>query len=126
MALVGAALGVDPDTPEGVKKIATETGQPERYIYRWRAGTNALNLKNAVSMLTSANLLRSGAEAAGEPESPHLILEGLVDAVADLTKSHRAALTDLQDVRTRLAQAEAALVPAKAGRTRKRASTAKG
>lgn len=122
MKMIAEALEVDINTPEGVKEIAARTGYETRYIYRWRAGDNGLSLSNVVGLLSSAKLLRRPGEDAGQQGSPHSILEGLVDAVADLTKSHREALADLQDVRTRLAQAEAALAPAANAPKKKRAT----
>lgn len=119
VALIGAALGEDPSTREGIAQIARKTGADKRYLYRWRAGSNAPSLRNIVSMLKSANLLRSPGEAAGEPGSPHQILQGLVKAVEELTESETQALADLHDVRTRLGEAEAALAPAR-GRRGKR------
>lgn len=116
MALVGAALGTDPYTPEGAEKIARSAGVDRRYVYRWRAGTNGPSLRNIVAILKSANLLRSPEEAAGEPESPHQILKGLAKAVEELTESETVALADLHDVRTRLEQAEASLTPVRARR----------
>jgi len=117
--MVAAAIGVDIHTEEGVKAFAAETGQEDRYIYRWRSGTNGVSLPNAISMLRAAKLLRPLSEVVPEPGSVQRILEGLSGAVADLTKSHREALDDLRDVRTRLEQAEAALAPAASARTRR-------
>lgn len=69
IALIGSALATDPSTTEGVTKISESTKTDPRYIYRWRKGEHAPSLENVVSMLRSANLLRSPGEAAGEPES---------------------------------------------------------
>lgn len=119
ITLIGAALATDPSTTEGVSKISESTKTDPRYIYRWRKGEHAPSLENVVSMLRSANLLRSPGEAAGEPESPHQILQGLAKAVEELTESEMQALADLRNVRTRLAQAEASLAPARPRRGKK-------
>ena len=43
---------------ESVPEFAAQTGQPERYVYRWRAGAAAPNFINTVEMLERLGLLR--------------------------------------------------------------------
>lgn len=81
-----------------------------RTLQRWKADGWPQPAQTALDLVTQAGLLRvPEGLASREPETSQQILRGLVDAVTELTRSHRAALADLQDVRTRLVRAEAAL-----------------
>jgi hypothetical protein len=43
---------------ESVAAFAAMTGQPERYVYRWKAGEAAPNFINTIEMLERLGLLR--------------------------------------------------------------------
>lgn len=122
--MVANALEADVYTEEGVKRLVEATGLKPQYWYRWRANGSGISATHALLLLRKANLLRQPGAEEDAPGSSGQILQGLVDAVADLTKSHRQALEDLAEVRTRLERAEAELTPAAASPKTKKARSA--
>lgn len=99
------------------KKMGWNDADQRRKLYKWAAGEAAPNFYGTLTLLRLADGLREEDEdPAAAAGSVRQILQGLVTGVAALSASHREALADLQDVRTRLVQAEAALAPPRAGK----------
>lgn len=92
-----------------------------RSLQRWKSKGWPGKTGPVLDALIDSGLLRSAEAGAEQDDDPLAILRQLSDSVAELAQSHREALADLGDVRTRLAQAEAALAPARAAATKRKA-----
>jgi hypothetical protein len=116
MEAVGAKDGVDLANRLYGSKLDPNR---QRRVNAWISGETAPNMQGTLDLLRLAGRLKEPGAAGDESDlGSRPILQGLVEAVAELTRSHRQALDDLRDVRSRLAAAEAALAPPRAARGR--------